>query len=84
MMASSLFRALLRISLIAKGPIFRFFCWAEKRRSEAFKRREDAQTSNTAALEETLVSKLVTWKALAVKTEVSDLLAPGAINDHLR
>jgi hypothetical protein len=42
LMASPLFRATVRISLIAKGPIFAFFCWAETQRGSMLVRRREA------------------------------------------
>ncbi len=42
LMSNALFRAMLRISLIAKAPIFGFFKWAEKQRSHTFTRRKEA------------------------------------------
>ena len=42
LLETDLYKAMIRISLIAKRPLFKFFCWAERRRSDMFKRRREA------------------------------------------
>ena len=84
LMSSALFLAMVRISLIAKAPIFRWFCWAEKKRGEFIKRRRTAEANFVADLGETMMSELVCTKAVEVASQISDLLGPGACDDPAR
>eukprot|EP00959_Pyramimonas_sp_CCMP1952_P449715 9416581-Pyramimonas_sp.AAC.1 len=76
-MGSDMFRATLRISLIAKGPVTHFFNWAKKRRRELLVKRAAAERDGHAHFGATFLSDLVGYKAAEIMADISGLLATG-------
>jgi hypothetical protein len=81
-MSSSLHRALIRLSLKVKAPIFRFFCWAEKMRSNHISERKKADQSHVAMLQQSFVHALVSSRAATVMSEISALLDPRSADTN--
>ena len=59
LLLTDLYKAMIRISLIAKRPLFKFFCWAEQRRANMFKRRREAPYGFYLFLESTNSSIII-------------------------
>ena len=81
LMSSSLFRAMMKISLIAKSPLTHLFRHAQKKRGAMIAERRKSQKCNFASLEITFLSELVCSFAGTIMGEICALLAVGADED---
>lgn len=84
LIGNDVFMGMVRISLIAKGPLAKFFYWAQKQRGLMTKKRKDAEESGEAYVGPTLLSQLVVVKVEAVLGEMCNLLEPEALDDERR
>ena len=73
----------LAVSHISKEPLMHFFYWAEKRMKEVNSSRKLATASGTAFLGPTMLSDMVSFKEVELRSDIAALLTPQASTNPL-